>query len=183
MDFTQAAQPGSLVGSATVKTDTPRVLVTDKDGTLFFDATVPNKVLVKFLALASRAGHHVFVVTKRGGYSGALENVDLSLRFAAHKMKEDLTSFRVAYKDDLMDILQREKLDKPWLVFEDDITQLQGPDAYASPVFAEEVRGHSMAQNIEDMKVYAKLLGFEAEFEAYLREQMAGPAAPAPAQP
>lgn len=176
MDFTQAAQ-GATSAPAPI---TPRVLVTDKDRTLFFDATVPNKVLVKFLALASRAGHHVFVVTKMGGYSGALENVDLSIRFAAHKMKEDLTAFRVAYKHDLNNILEREGLGKPWLVFEDDITQLQGPDAYASPVFVEEIRGENMTQTIEEMKVYAKLLGFEAAFEAYLREQSAAPGAMPP---
>ena len=177
MDFTQAAQGGSQAPAPI----TPRVLVTDKDRTLFFDATVPNKVLIKFLALASRAGHHVFVVTKMGSYSGALENISLSLRFAAHKMKEDLTAFRVAYKHELNTILEREGLGKPWIGFEDDISQLQGPDAYASPVFVEEIRGESMARNMEEMKIYAKMLGIGAEFEAYLREQSSDPSvAPAP---
>jgi hypothetical protein len=178
MDFKQAAQ-GVSQAPAPI---TPKVIISDKDRTLFFDAMKPNQVLVKFLALASQAGHHVFIVTKMGGYSGALENVDLSIRFAAHKMKEDLTAFRVAYKHDLNNILERENLGKPWLAFEDDIAQLQGPDAYAAPIFAEEVRGDSMDGNLEDLKVYAKLLGFADAFEAYLREQSASPApAPAPA--
>lgn len=171
MSFNEAAQ-NALSGAKPVP---QRVIVSDTEGTLFSGTTELNHVLIKFLGLAKEAGHHVFVVTRRGGFDKALESIEILFKFAQRRLKVDLSSIDVAFKDELQGILQERGLEKPFLAFEDDMKQLQGEKAYASPVFAEEVRDGNMESNIEDLKTYAGNLGFAAEFEAYLRERAAAP--------
>lgn len=162
----------SLTGDGQEK----KVVISDFEGTLTHSGFQLNLVLLKFLALAQEKGHTVIVTTRRGVILSdlAMDGIKLSLFSAGRKLGADFSGVVSCFKDEVREKVKESGAGSPFIVFEDDLFQLEGPGAYACPSFVEHVTGPGETGR---MRLFARELGFLQEFVAYLEQSRPGPVA------